>query len=134
MVVALPPDHPLTHQREIDPRSLANEPFIVCPESVKPDLYAQVMQLCQQSGFSPRIVQEASPPEVLLGFVASGMGVSLVASGAEARHNVGVTYRSLSTPILILETAAAWRKQSVSSVLEDFLSVLCGSYYSSGLQ
>ena len=120
-VVALPPDHPLTHQEQIDLRSLANEPFILWPESVNPDMYAQFIQLCQQAGFSPRIVQEASPPEVLLGFVASGMGVSLVASGAEARYSVGVVYRDLSTPTPVLEIAAAWRKHPVSAVLEDFL-------------
>ncbi|MBD2258300.1 LysR family transcriptional regulator [Pseudanabaena sp. FACHB-2040] len=124
LVVALPSNHPLTHQAQIDLRSLANEPFIVCPESVKPDLYGQFMRLCQEAGFSPQIVQEASPPEVVLGFVASGMGVSLVASGAEARHSAGVTYRALSTPTPLLEIAAAWRKQQVSPVLEDFLALV----------
>jgi DNA-binding transcriptional LysR family regulator len=124
LVVALPSDHPLTHQGEIDLRSLANESFIVCPESVKPDLYAQIMQLCQQAGFSPHIVQEASPPEVLLGLVASGMGISLVAAGAETRHNVGVIYRSLTTPSPILEIAAAWRKESNSLVLSNFLMLV----------
>lgn len=121
LVVALPPNHPLTIREQIDLQSLVNEPFIVFPESVKPELYAQIKQLCQQAGFSPRIVQEASPPFVLLGFVASGMGVSLVASGAQESHSTGVVYRPLSTPTPMLEIATAWRKQSSSFVLEDFL-------------
>ena len=121
LVVALPPDHALVQHEQIDLQWLAEEPFIVCPEFVKPDLYAQVMQLCHEAGFSPHVVQEASPPEVLLGFVASGMGVSLVAAGAKTRHNVGVIYRRLSTPTPVLEIAAAWRKRMLSPVLEDFL-------------
>ncbi len=123
-VVALPPHHPLVEQEQIELRSLANEPFVLCPQAVKPDLYLQIMQLCQNAGFQPKVVQEASPPEVLLGFVASGMGVALVAAGAELRHTAGVIYRSLATESLILEIAAAWRKQSNSKVLNDFLSLL----------
>jgi DNA-binding transcriptional LysR family regulator len=130
LVVALPPDHPLIHQEEINMQSLESEPFMVCPEAVKPDLYAQIMQLCQQAGFSPRIVQEASPPEVLLGLVASGMGISLVATGAETRHSAGVVYRPLTTPSPTLETAAAWRKQSNSLVLNDFLMLVKQRYSS----
>jgi DNA-binding transcriptional LysR family regulator len=124
LVVALPPDHPLVQQEHIDWRAIANEPFILFPESVKPELYAQIMQLCQQAGFSPRIVQKASPPEVMLGLVASGMGISLVAAGAESRHPVGIVYRPLSTPAPILEIAAVWRKQSISPALNDFLVLL----------
>jgi DNA-binding transcriptional LysR family regulator len=82
------------------------------------------MQLCQQAGFFPRIAQEASPPEVLLGLVASGMGISLVASRAEMRHRADVIYRALSIPTPALEIAAAWRKQPASSVLKDFLVLI----------
>jgi DNA-binding transcriptional LysR family regulator len=124
LVVALPPHHPLSTRETIDLRSLANEAFIICPESVKPDLYAQVMQLCHEAGFSPHIAQQASPPEVLLGFVASGMGVSLVAAGAETRHNASVLYRRLSAPTPVLEIVAAWREKTRSPVLEDFLALV----------
>jgi DNA-binding transcriptional LysR family regulator len=124
LVVALPPDHSLVQHERIDLPWLANEPFILFPEAVKPELYSQIMKLCQQARFAPRIVQEASPPEVLLSLVASGMGITLVASGAEMRHRIGVVYRPLSIPTPSLEIAAAWRKRSTSSVLKDFLVLL----------
>jgi DNA-binding transcriptional LysR family regulator len=124
LVVALPPNHPLADLEQIDLRSLANESFVMCPQSAKPDLYSQIIQLCDRAGFQPQIVQEASPPEVLLGFVASGMGISLVAAGAETRHNVGVAYRSLTTPTPTLEIAAAWHKQFNSPVLNNFLVLI----------
>ncbi len=124
LVVALHPDHPLAQHEQIDLQLLATEPFIICPEAVKPELYAQIMQLCQQAGFSPHIVQEASPPEVSLSLVASGMGITLVASGAQMRHRIGLVYRPLSILTPSLEIAAAWRKRSTSSVLKDFLVVL----------
>ncbi|MBE9103198.1 LysR family transcriptional regulator [Vacuolonema iberomarrocanum] len=124
LVVALPPDHPLTRLEKIDVRSLAKEPFILFAEQLKTDLYAQIIQLCQQAGFSPRIVQEASPPEILLGLVASGMGISLVAAGAEFRHRSEVVYRPLLTSAPALEIAAAWHERSTSSSLENFLALV----------
>ena len=124
LVIALPLNHPLTEREQIELRSLKNEPFVLCPQHVKPELYSQIMQLCQQAGFQPHVVQEASPPEVMLGFVQSGMGISLVAAGAQTRHTIGVVYRPLTTPTPILEIAAAWRKAVVSPVLEHFLAVV----------
>lgn len=84
-------------------RSLAAEPFVVCPRHIKPDLYTQIVNLCQQAGFQPKIVQEASPPEVMLSFVEAGTGIALVSANAEARHNVGVIYRPRENDWTILD-------------------------------
>jgi DNA-binding transcriptional LysR family regulator len=124
LVVALPPFHPLAQQEKLELRALANEPFVLCPEYAKPDLYAQIMNLCQQKGFQPKVVQEASPPEVLIGLVESGMGISLVAAGAETRHKTGVMYRPLSDCVPNLEIAVAWRKGKTSLVLNQFLNTV----------
>ncbi|MDE8524556.1 LysR substrate-binding domain-containing protein, partial [Klebsiella pneumoniae] len=63
-------------------------------------------------------------PEVMLGFVESGMGISLVAAGAQTRHTVGVIYRPLATPTPIFEIAVAWRKGADSPILNQFLGVV----------
>ena len=123
IVVALPCNHPLTKQEVISFAALADEPFIICPQHVKPDLYAQIINACQKAGFTPNIVQEASPPEVMLSFVESGMGISLVAAGAETRHKLNVIYRPLDLAPM-LEIAAVWRKGEISKVLHEFLSVV----------
>ncbi|MBD2102823.1 LysR family transcriptional regulator [Leptolyngbya sp. FACHB-261] len=128
VVVALPADHALVEQTQIDLHLLADESFVLCPQPVKPELYAQIMQLCDQAGFRPRIVQEASPPEVLLGLVESGMGITLVAAGAGTRHNLGVVYRPLatSTPLATpqVEIAVVWHKGQTSPIAHQFLSLI----------
>jgi DNA-binding transcriptional LysR family regulator len=121
LLVALPPDHPMADREKIELRSLADEPFLLCPESVKPELYSQILQLCAQAGFQPKIVQEASPPEVLLGLVASGMGISLIVANVKTRHNAEVVYRPLTVPTPILEIVATWHNHSNSPVLNNFL-------------
>lgn len=124
LVVALSSAHPLAHQEKIDLRLLANEAFILFPESVKPELYSQIMQLCEQAGFQPHVIQEATPPEVLLGFVALGIGVTLVAAGAEARYSTRVVYRPLVNLTSVVEIDVAWHKNSASHLLKDFLALI----------
>lgn len=128
LVVALPPNHSLAAQKEIELRSLADEPFVLCTKQVKPDLYSQIMNLCQQAGFEPKIVQQASPPEVLIGLVESGMGISLVPASTQTRHKTQVIYRPLAERVPNLEIAMAWRKEKTSQVLNQFLDVVKHSY------
>ena len=124
LVVALPAEHPLAAQTVLNLRVLAQEPFILCSQHVKPDLYNHFMNACQRAGFHPNIVQEASPPEVLLGLVESGMGIALTAAGGQTRHKVNVVYRPLKEPVPMLEIAAAWRRGQTSKILEEFIQFL----------
>lgn len=124
LVVALPAEHPLAAQAVLDLRSLAHESFILCPQHVKPDLYNHIMNACQQAGFQPNIVQEASPPEVVLGLVESRMGIALTAAGAQTRHKLNVVYRPLKEPVPMLEIAAGWRREQSSNVLKQFIEVM----------
>ncbi len=121
LVVVLPPEHYLVQQEQIELRSLYAESFILCPKNVKADVHQQIIQLCAQAGFQPKIVQEASPPEVLLRLVESGMGISLTTGNSEARHKANVVYRPLVEPVPVLKIAAVWHKKQQSLVLSHFI-------------
>lgn len=124
LVVVLPQGHPLAALPEIPLHLLADEPFVFCPKQVKPDFYHQIMRLCEQAGFQPKVAQEATPPEVVVSFVEAGAGVSLVASGAQTRHHAGVVYRAIAESTSCLEIAVAWNKSQTSLQLNQFLEVV----------
>jgi DNA-binding transcriptional LysR family regulator len=122
LAVVLPLDHPLAEQEQIELRSLAAESLILCPKDIKPDVHAQILQLCAQAGFQPKIIREATPAEVKLRLVESGMGISLVAANSEARHNANVVYRSLVDPVPMLKIAAVWHQKQQSPALSEFIN------------
>ncbi|MBD1999068.1 LysR family transcriptional regulator [Leptolyngbya sp. FACHB-541] len=124
LVAVLPQGHSLAALPAIPLHLLANEPFVLCPEQVKPDFYYQIMRLCEQAGFQPKVAQEATPPEVVISFVEAGAGVSLVASGAQTRHSAGVVYRAIAESTPPIEVAVAWHKQNQSPTLSQFLKVV----------
>jgi DNA-binding transcriptional LysR family regulator len=122
-VAVLPENHPLAKLPQLSLRSLAEEPFVLFSRQAKPDFYDQIINTCQQFGFTPRIVQEATPPEVAISFVAAGVGVSLVTAIHQEKQNSGVVFRTISDAIPSLEIALAWQQNNTSSVVRSFVEV-----------
>jgi DNA-binding transcriptional LysR family regulator len=75
--LAVPPGHPLAGRTSPVPmRELAEEPFIVLK---KGQGFRQITyNLCEQAGFSPRVVFESSNIETVQSLVAGGMGIAFV--------------------------------------------------------
>lgn len=121
LAVVLLSKHYLVQQEQIELRSLYAESFILCPQNIKPDVREQIIQLCTQAGFQPKMIQEASPPEVQLRLVESGMGISLIAANSQRRHNAKVVYRPLVDPVPVLEIAAVWHRKHQSPALSQFI-------------
>jgi len=69
--VSTPGDFPV-----VDLKKLADEPFIVLKRGQG---FRQItLELCEQAGFSPRIVFESSNIETVQSLVAAGMGIAFV--------------------------------------------------------
>lgn len=130
MVVALPDSHPLASQPDLSIQDLSHESFILFPQAVGPQLYGEIMMLCAQAGFSPKVVQEATPQPTMIGLVAAGLGVAFVAESLQSISRSGVVYRSLRENTPVLKLAIAWKdsttqhrdsSSAIVSPLEHFL-------------
>jgi len=75
---------------------LAKQPFIMCAQSAVPNLFAVAMLRCQQSGFTPRVTQEAVQVQTIVSLVESGLGVALVPGVAKRYVNRGVRFLTLN--------------------------------------
>jgi DNA-binding transcriptional LysR family regulator len=80
---ALPANHPLTAQRVIDLADLAGEPW-VGSEPPGPCL-EPIIDACAAAGFSPNFVAQSEDYATGQGFVAAGLGVSLIPGSGWAR-------------------------------------------------
>jgi DNA-binding transcriptional LysR family regulator len=82
--------------------------------------------VCQQSGFTPRIVREADGASSALPLVAADFGVALVCQPIKkfpARH---VVFRDLMAPQLVrIPLGAVWTKNGLySGVVSEFVATL----------
>jgi DNA-binding transcriptional LysR family regulator len=76
MRVALPPGHPLAAAKSVRIEDLADEDWL-CGE-LPSSCREQVLQICRDAGFEPRISFQSEEYEVIKGFVAGGLGVTIL--------------------------------------------------------
>ncbi|NJK50941.1 LysR family transcriptional regulator [Candidatus Gracilibacteria bacterium] len=121
--IALPIDHPLASQKEIQFADLANETFILHYRECGPVLYDRILQLCQKAGFSAKVVHQDAKKS-FLGFVTAKMGVCLMTSSMQNVKNPGIICLPIAGEAPTLEYAAAWRHDNTSTSVATLVEVL----------
>jgi DNA-binding transcriptional LysR family regulator len=77
MYLALPLDHPLAHRRRVRLADLAGEPWVAGTADC--ECNKLISRACAMAGYQPRIAFETDDYTAMQGFVAAGVGVSLIA-------------------------------------------------------
>lgn len=134
LCVALPRGHPLASSRRLTLQRLQREPFVLPPTSTDQggeeiSLRAQISALCAESGFMPRVAQEARHMETIVRLVDAGLGVALVPSWTQRQWSTSVVYATLQTrsSLARMTLAAAWLRAAASSpTLDKFVATVRG--------
>lgn len=123
-VAVLPERHRLARRRTIAIADLADEPFVFGATAMWGPFRATVNDLCLEAGFAPNVTQEAHNRDGIFGLVAAGMGITVYVECATRSYHQGLVIRPLTGVSARMETVAAWRKDNLSPVVPDFLSVV----------
>lgn len=125
LVAALPENHPLAHRSSISLSALAHESWIWFARPFDPTTYDYMMRLFEQVGFRPRVTQEISQQQIIIGLVAAGFGISMVPKSAARQENGGgVVYLDLVDPTPRVEFNVVWRREDSSPILHEFLQTV----------
>jgi DNA-binding transcriptional LysR family regulator len=122
MYLVLSQNHPLARKRGVRLADLANEPWI----GGAPDCECNRMisQACMRFGFDPRIAFETDDYSAVQGFVAAGVGVSLIAElGLRTiRDDIVVRPLGRDTPVRqIYATALKGYRSPATAAMIDML-------------
>lgn len=109
LCLAIPRDHRLVGQEGVDLAEVREEPFVALrPTSL---LRRQTGELCERAGFEPQVAFVGTDLATVRGFVAAGLGVSIVPaphpSDADAMESP-LRYVTLSDPAAAREIGMAW--------------------------
>lgn len=126
LVAIINADHPLAQNSDqgLHLSELAAEPFVFFPRTYGSGLYAQLMDLARQAGFSPLFTQEAGEVMTIIGLVAAGLGVTVLPASYRRMRIDGVVYRTLLDPGA---TSAVWlvqRKDQQSPMARAFVELV----------
>jgi DNA-binding transcriptional LysR family regulator len=126
LVAIINADHPLAQNSDqgLHLSELAAEPFVFFPRTYGSGLYAQLMDLARQAGFTPLFTQEAGEVMTIIGLVAAGLGVTVLPASYRRMRIDGVVYRTLLDPDA---TSAVWlvqRKDQQSPMARAFVELV----------
>jgi DNA-binding transcriptional LysR family regulator len=72
--------HRLAERDAVALADLENEPVVIFPRQIAPQIYDTVLALCRDAGFSVKIAMEAFPAQSIIALVACGVGLGFIAS------------------------------------------------------
>ena len=97
-VLAVPHGHPLAGRMPIELAKAAEAEFVGFTRYLGPAFFDQVISLCTDAGFSPRIRYEASTVYGVLSLVGAGLGVAVVPASSVLLLPPDIDLRPLKRP------------------------------------
>jgi DNA-binding transcriptional LysR family regulator len=130
MYLVVPRDHPLAHRRNLRLADLADEAWIGGP--VGCECNRLIVRSCAAAGYDPRIAFETDDYAAVQGFVAAGVGVSLIAELGLTTLRDDIVVRSLGrdTPVrhIYAATLAEGYRSPASQAMLEILAGVAGRY------
>jgi DNA-binding transcriptional LysR family regulator len=120
----LPKGHHLAGKRVLDLADLADEPWVNNELTAGPCL-EKMLAACAAAGFSPNFVVESDDYATAQGFVAAGLGVTLIPRMGLGQRHPGVVVRRVRRPEPVRSIHAAVRETSLAQpALADLVTAL----------
>jgi len=123
VVVVLPARHPLANKKRIKITDLKPLFFVAMSEKSHPGSRDWLSSLCQEAGFTPRILQDVDLESGLMTFVAEGLGVTLAREQIRHLPHPRVVFRPLAGAAKA-DYWIAWHRENHSKALAQYIEVV----------
>lgn len=123
LVVVLRRDHLLAKKSKIRLSELKPHFFVAMSEETHPGSRGWLSAICQEAGFTPRILQDVDLEAGLMTFVAEGLGVTLAREQIKNLRHPGVVFRPLDSAAKA-DYWIAWHRENRSKVLLRYIEIV----------
>ena len=121
-VAAINTENPMAGYSALTLPMLREESFVSLSRAYSPEGYAIIREACRQSGFEPRITQEASSIETLMLYVEMGIGAAIM--GANNRLASNSNIRLIPLEDVRFDTAVYCRSDSPSPAVRAIVDIM----------
>ena len=126
-VACLPASHEACRQPSINLASLRDETFVLFSRTLSPDYYTQIIDMCTDAGFYPRIRHELRHWLSVVALVSQGLGVAVVPAPLQRSGMAGVAFRPLTGAIGASVIRCVWSPAMESPSQQAFLAEITDS-------
>lgn len=124
LVLVLPSGHRLARRARVPLAQVADEPFIGFPRDTAPSLHDAITGMCEESGFSPNFVADATEWYTIVSLVAAEIGVTLLPKSIRTFQRRGAVYRSVAGQQRHVELAVVRRHGPPTAASRACLQIL----------
>jgi DNA-binding transcriptional LysR family regulator len=114
-------NHRLARKSSVAIEDLADETFVTFPRDEGTTIYPQIVRLCREAGFEPKIGMEAREASTLMGLVAAGCGISILPELFNCIQITDVVFRPLRGPKATTKLMIANRGDEHFPLVDAFL-------------
>ena len=125
LFVVLPATHPLARRAgaHVDLTALGDEVLLCPPIESKPSYAECLGEICERTAFAPRGIRPVDGVENILGMVAAGYGVAILAQSTANLPMPGCRVKRLRLPLPAYRLRMLWLREAGLPVLHSFLAV-----------
>lgn len=123
-VLAVEAGHRLAGAGRVTPVDLADEPLILFPRQIQPELHDAIIAAFQSQGITPRIAQRTRTKQNALALAAAGLGLAIVPRATARTRPDSVEIVELAAGLPPVEISLAWLKGSRSTALCNLTDTL----------
>lgn len=118
-----PKDHAAVSRMNIDYTKLANEPFVFFNPEHAVTMHQQILQICGQLGFKPKVAGTYHLYEDLLYAVESGFGITILPYKTKNYMDNDLMYTLLDTSNISVDLSLAWEQDTANPAVPLFLDL-----------
>lgn len=122
--LVLPKNHPIDTETFVNMAQFKDEAFILFPNDQSQLYYQQIINLCADQGFAPKIAHRSIHAPTIFKLVAYGMGISIVPSSLANVENKEIKFIELKAITQRTELYAVWKKKNHNPALPYLLEML----------
>ncbi|AIZ42256.1 LysR substrate-binding domain-containing protein [Cellulophaga baltica] len=122
--LVLPEDHAIDTSNFKNIGALSEESFILFPNENSPLYYQQILNLCAEYGFSPKISHKSIHGPTIFKLVENKMGIAIVPNSLRDDFNYKIKFIELTNVSHTTSLFAVWKKANENAALHQFLEQL----------
>ncbi|SFT92296.1 DNA-binding transcriptional regulator, LysR family [Algoriphagus locisalis] len=122
--LVVPTNHPLRERDFISVNQFKDEPFVLFSSDYSNLYYEQIMGICRDAGFSPRIRHKSVHALTIFKLVENGMGVAIVPTSLKEGYELNVRFMQIPNIPQFTELSAIWKAENRNPALKQVLPLI----------
>lgn len=122
--LVVPKKHPISRQDFVSVNQFKDESFVLFSSDYSNLYYEQIIGICRDAGFSPKIRHKSVHALTIFKLVENGLGVAIVPTSLKEGYELNVRFMEIPEIRQFTELSAIWKAENRNPALKQVLPLL----------